>query len=198
MPITPRKTNEVLDSARKDLQAQLDLVRDEMGRLAAEEHALTQALSSLNGGSTPSSSAPAPARSPGEQARTAKGSAAKRSARSTATRRRRRPRNASKSTPDRVKDLQGLLADGPKSRTQLAAALKVSPARVQQLLAELGSAVSSQPDPAQRQGKLWSLKGSGNGAGAAKRTAKGGSTPTKGAATRKTSTRTKPAGKIGS
>jgi hypothetical protein len=30
---------------------------------------------------------------------------------------------------------------------------------VQQLLAELGGAVSSRPHPAQRQGKLWSLTG---------------------------------------
>jgi DNA-binding MarR family transcriptional regulator len=58
-----------------------------------------------------------------------------------------------------VSELHGVLADGPKSRSELAGALGVSPARVQQLLAELGGAVSSRPHPEQRQGKLWSLTG---------------------------------------
>ena len=78
-----------------------------------------------------------------------------------------------------------MLANGPKSRNDLAAALTVSPARVQQLLAELGSSVSSQPDPGQRQGKLWTLKGAGDGASPAK--------PTK--ANAKTPAARKPAGK---
>lgn len=65
-----------------------------------------------------------------------------------------------------MNELRGLLGEGPRSRNDLAAALNVSPARVQQLLAEFGSAVSSQPDPGQRRGKLWSLKGSANAEGA--------------------------------
>lgn len=165
MTATAKKTGEVLAAARKDLEAQLVVVREEMGRLAAEELALTSALSSLNGDSTSSPSAPRAGRA-GGQGGTAQGSTRRSSARKAP--RRRRPRGASKSTAERVKELEGLLADGPKSRTDLAAALKVSPARVQQLLAELGGSVSSQRDPGQRQGKLWTLKaGSAKGASAA-------------------------------
>jgi len=171
MAPTRRKTDEVIASARTDLQAQLAVVREEMGRLAAEEHALTLALSSLDGDGAFSSST-APARKADGRTSTAKSSAKRRSTRKATPNPRRRSRSASRSTADRVKELQGLLGDGPKSRNELAAALGVSPPRVQQLLAELGSSVSSQPDPEQRQGKLWSLKGSGNGARAAKPTAK--------------------------
>ena len=64
--------------------------------------------------------------------------------------------------------MRALLADGPKSRGELAEALDVSPPRVQQLLAELGGAVSSRADPEQGRSRLWSLKGSANGASAAK------------------------------
>lgn len=190
MATTRKKTDEVLASARQDLQAQLALVREEMGRLAAEERTLTQALSSLDGDSAASSSRASASRAGGE-ARTAKTSARGSSTRKAGTGRRRRPRSAIKSTADRVKELQGLLADGPKSKNDLAVALKVSPPRVQQLLAELGRSVSSQPDPEQRRGKLWSIKGSGNGATAA---AKRGSTRATGASARKPST-PKPAGK---
>ncbi|MCA1680380.1 MAG: hypothetical protein LC777_16220, partial [Actinobacteria bacterium] len=90
------------------------------------------------------------------------------------TRARGRTRGKTKSTADRVKQLEGLLAAGPKSRSDLAAALKVSPARVQQLLAQLGSAVSAQPHPELRRGKLWSLKAAGGGKGASTSAAKGG------------------------
>ena len=154
------KTDEVLASARSELQAQLGVVREELARLAAEERTLTQALSSLDGDSSSSASnasaSPRPSRS-----RASKGRSSTRKATSG---RRRRRRGASKSTADRVEELRGLLADGPRSRGDLAAALKVSPARVQQLLAELGSSVSSQQDPNQRRGKLWRLTGGGNGA----------------------------------
>ena len=59
-------------------------------------------------------------------------------------------------------ELSQLLTEGAKSRKDLAAALKVSPARVQQLLNELGSSVSSQPDPNEPRAKLWSLNGHEN------------------------------------
>jgi len=75
---------------------------------------------------------------------------------------RRARRSGGKSTSDRVEDLRQLLAAGPKSRNDLAAALEVSPARVQQLLAELGGSVSSKRDPANGRVKLWSLDGSAN------------------------------------
>lgn len=197
--MTRRKTSDVLASARKDLQAQLAVVQEEIGRLAAEEHALTEALSSLDGDGG-SSSSPPRATSPHSRTATAKkparkGSARRSSTRKAPTRRRRRPRGASKSTADRVKELQGLLADGPKSKSALAAALKVSPPRVQQLLAELGSSVSSQPDPEQRRGKLWSLKGSANGGRAGKATSKRSSGRTNGASPRKPSARRNPAAK---
>ena len=60
MATTRKNTDDVLASARKELQAQLAVVRDEMSRLAAEEHALTQALSSLDGdGTSPTTAAAA-------------------------------------------------------------------------------------------------------------------------------------------
>ena len=132
----------------------------EMSGLAAEEHALTQALASLDGDGA--SSPPASASNAADRPR-AGNSRTRRPTRSAGTSRRRRRRGASKSTADRMNELRELLADGPKSRNELAAALKVSPARVQQLLAELGSSVSSQPGPEQRRGKLWTLT-AGNGA----------------------------------
>ena len=190
MAVTKRKTGDVLASARKDLQAQLAVVREEITRLAAEEQALTEALSTLNGGSTSSSTARASStRAAGAN------SDGKSSTRKATSSRRRRRRGASKSTADRVKELEGLLGDGPKSRNDLAAALKVSPARVQQLLAELGSSVSSKPDPGQRRGKLWSLKRSANGAGTAKSTAKRSSPAKAKHASRKPSSRSTPAAK---
>jgi len=171
MAATHRKTDEVLAAARTELEAQLALVREQIARLNAEELALTHAISSLDGGSPARSSAGATSkravRSP-----TAKRQRSKGTRRASSTRRRRS--QASKSTTERVDELRGLLSDGPKSRSDLAAALKVSPARVQQLLGELGSSVSSQRDPSQRRGKLWSLKGGGNGEGAAKAAAKRG------------------------
>ena len=165
MAATPKKTDEVLASARKELEAQLAAVRQELSRLAAEESALTRALSSLDGDSAPAPAPTARERKSAGATRTARGSA---SGRSAATGGRRRTRARSKSTADRVKELEGLLAAGPKSRSELAAALEVSPARVQQLLAQLGSAVSAQPHPELRQGKLWTLTGSGAGDTAAK------------------------------
>lgn len=182
MALTRRKTEEVLAAARRDLQAQLAVVRSEIARLGAEEDALTGALASLNGAS--SSPAAATGKADGRP-RAPKKSAARRSIRKASSGQRRRPRGPSKPTADRVKELQALLADGAKSRNALAAALKVSPARVQQLLSELGGAVSSQPDPAQRQGKLWSLKSSGNGATAAKPTPKRSTRTPKAASARK-------------
>jgi hypothetical protein len=149
-----RKTDEVLASARTELEAQLVVVRDEIARLTAEEQALTHAVSNLNGGN--------PATSAEGSVRTRATSRKPRARRAAGTRksaRGRRRGGATKTTAERVEELRGLLADGPKSRNDLAAALKVSPPRVQQLLAELGSAVASQPDPNQRRGKLWSLKG---------------------------------------
>jgi len=189
---TRRKTDEVLASARKELQAQLGVVREELGRLAAEQHALTEALSSLDGDSA-SPSSTVPASKAGARTRTSANAARKSSTRKAGTSRRRRPRSASKPTADRVKELRGLLADGPKSRNDLATAINVSPARVQQLLAELGNSVSSDPDPEQRQGKLWSLKSSGNGASGAKRSSERGGGTAKVASARKPSARTKAA-----
>lgn len=163
-----KKTDDVLASARKQLRAQLSVVRDEAARLATEERALTDALASLNGDS-PST---APASGAGTSTSNSKRAGRRRSTGRAGTGRRHRRRGTAKPTADRVKELQGLLSDGPKSRKDLAAALKVSPARVQQLLAELGSSVSSQAAPG-RNGKLWSLKaGTGNGASAARATAK--------------------------
>lgn len=190
---TRKKTEDVLAAARKELQAQLALVHDEMSRLAAEEQALTQALSTLDTNGA-SSSATAPAAKPSGETRTARTSTRRSSARKTGTTRRRR-RGASKSTADRVNELRGLLADGPKSRNDLAAALKVSPARVQQLLAELGSSVASRRDPDQRQGKLWALTDGSNGASAAKPTTRRSGGRAKDASTRKPAARRKQAAK---
>src|SRR5919202_2094485 len=152
MPATANRTEEVLASARKELEAQLAVVREELSRLTAEESALTQALTSLDGeGRSAQTDASTSNRGEGSRA----GSVTSTS-RKTATGRRRR-RGQSKSTAERVEELRALLTEGPRSRADLAAALKVSPARVQQLLAELGSSVSSQRDPNQRRGKLWVL-----------------------------------------
>ena len=193
MAATLSKTAEVLAAARKDLQAQLALVREELGQLAAEEHALTQALSSLDGGGPSSSTAPAS--KAGARPRARKSPATGSPNRRASTSRRRRPNGASKPTTDRLQELRGLLGDGPKSRNDLAAALKVSPARVQQLLAELGSSVSSQQDPERRQGKLWTLTGRGNGASAAKPASRRTSKTAKRTSARKPSARGKPEAK---
>jgi plasmid maintenance system antidote protein VapI len=193
MATTP-KTDEVLASARKDLQAQLDVVRGEISRLAAEDHALTVALSSLDGNGA---SARARVRGSGESEAVPAAKASTRpSARGRkATTRRGRRRATGKSTADRIEELRGLLADGPKSRSELAGALGVSPARVQQLLAALGSAVSSRPHPEQRQGKLWALAGQGNGASAAKPAKKPSSGKRKRTSSRKAGAGSKQAGK---
>lgn len=185
-----KQTDEVLASARKDLQAQLAVVREEMSRLAAEEQALTHALSSLDGESASSSSA-APATDESGRNRTANKSATRSPTRKPRTSRRGRQGGGSKPTAERVKELRQLLADGPKSRNDLAAALKVSPARVQQLLAELGKAVSSQPDPEQSQGKLWSLKQNDGAATAAKPRTKGSSGKAKRRSSRRSTARPK-------
>jgi chromosome segregation ATPase len=159
-PPVRRKTDEVLASAQRDLKAQLAVVRDELGRLTAEERALAGALASIK---ADTSSSPSPSRPAAGSTKTASAS------RRRSGGRRRRARVASKTTAERLQELRDQLATGPKSRNELAAALQVSPPRVQQLLAELGSAVSSKPDPGQRQGKLWSLSRAGSGAGAAKK-----------------------------
>jgi len=157
-PPVRRKTDEVLASAQRDLKAQLALVRDELRRLTGEERALAGGLASIKADtrSSPSRGATGPTK-PASASRRRSGG------------RRRRARVASKTTAERLQELRDQLATGPKSRNELAAALQVSPPRVQQLLAELGSAVSSKPDPGQRQGKLWSLTRAGSGAGAAKK-----------------------------
>ena len=186
MASTHTKTDEVLASARKDLETQLAVVREQIERLAADELALTHAISSLDGGNPATSSAGAVSKRAAAPARKPQGS--KGSARK-GSRPRRRRRGASKSTADRVTELRELLAEGPKSRADLAAALGVSSARIQQLLAELGGSVSSQPDPAQRRGKLWSLRGTGNGAGTTKSASKGGSESAKADSRRKPSAR---------
>jgi hypothetical protein len=173
---TSRRIDEVLAAARKDLEAQLDTVRSEIARLAAEEQQLTATLASLQPNRSSSSGTPdgGGRRSSSRNANSTKGKA-----RSTGGRRARSRRTASKPTAERLEELRALLASGPKSRTDLAAALKVSPARVQQLLGGLGTSVSSQPDGDKR-GKLWSINDAGNGASAAKprkrgrRPAKGG------------------------
>lgn len=153
MADTYSSTHEVLTAARRELEAQLAAVREQIARLTAEEKALSHAVSALDGGNPATSSTGTVKR--GATSGKVKGRARRGSAR----RGRRRGQGASKSTEERVNELRGLLADGPRSRADLAAALKVSPARVQQLLAELGGEVSSEPDPGQRRGKLWSLKG---------------------------------------
>ncbi len=190
MASTHTKTDEVLAAARKDLEAQLAVVREQIARLAAEELALTHAVSSLDG-ANPAASSAGTTSTRTVRSRAAK-SESKRSTRKASSSRRRRSRGANKSTADRLNELRALLSDGPKSRTDLAAALKVSPARVQQLLAELGDSVFSQPDPTQRRGKLWSLAGGGNGGGGASSVAelsapgaKAGSPPRRSAGRRK-------------
>ena len=50
MASTHTKTDEVLAAARKDLEAQLAVVREQIERLAADELALRHAISSLDGG----------------------------------------------------------------------------------------------------------------------------------------------------
>lgn len=186
---TRKKTDDVLAAARKELRAQLAVVRAEKTRLDGDERALTQALASMDGTNGARASATSSA-----SAGAGRSSAVKQSTRKSSMRKARRSRRrpgASKSTTDRVKELEGLLADGAKSRTDLAAALKVSPARVQQLLRELGGSVSSQAAPGRRE-KLWSLKASsGNGASAAKATSK----PAK-ARAKRTSTRKPAAAKV--
>ena len=149
------KTDEVIAAARVELKAQLQVVREELTRVAAEEKALTKALSGLAGKADAAKPAPRAA------------------GRKRGTGRRRRKRGPSKPTAQRVEELRALLAEGPKSRNELASALRVSAPRVQQLLAELGGSVSSQPHPERGQAKLWTLKGSANGASARKSKAKG-------------------------
>ena len=193
MATAGRNTDEVLAAARRDLQSQLAVVREELSRLTAEEHALTRALSSLVGdgaSSTTAAAADASGRSAGPK-RPARPSSAKKAGAS----RGRRRRGPSKPTADRLSELQGLLADGPKSRNDLATALKVSPARVQQLLAELGSSVSSQRDPEQAQAKLWALTGRGNGAGTEEPSGRRTRGATTGKSPRKPTARRKPAPK---
>jgi chromosome segregation ATPase len=188
MASTHTNTDEVLAAARKDLEGQLAVVREQIARLTAEERALTHAISALDGGNPATSSAGTTT----ERAATApmrRRQRTKSSARKASSTRPRRRRGASKSTADRVNELRELLADGPKSRGDLAAALNISPARVQQLLAELGSSVSSQPDPAQRRGKLWTLKGGGDGASAPKPAANRGTRSAKARPPRKRSAR---------
>ncbi len=174
MATQDRSTGEVLAPPKRTCRRSWALSVRELARLGSEERTLAQAIASLNGGG-PCSSAASPGkrgarsragRSQGERRTVPKASATSRS-----SSRRRRPRTALRSTADRVSELQGLLAEGPKSKVAIAAALKLSPARVQQLLAELGSSVSSQPDPGQGRAKLWSLKGSANGASASGRQA---------------------------
>lgn len=168
MASTAAQTDEVLATARKELQAQLELVRAELTRLTADERALTTALESLDGAGSPAAGDGGNRRRrsrSGPATRTRKASTRKASS---ARRTRRAP---SKSTAERVEELRGQLADGPKSRSDLSAALNVSPARVQQLLAELGSSVTSKPvGDGARGGKVWSLASGSNGTGAAKAT----------------------------
>ena len=47
MSPTRRKTGDVIAATRKDLEAQLEAVRDELKRLTAEEKVLSKALKSL-------------------------------------------------------------------------------------------------------------------------------------------------------
>lgn len=158
---TRQKIDQVLASARKDLEAQLEVVRAEMARLAAEEQELTATLESLKADGRPSSTTSAG--NGQRRASTRTGGARKRAAAKADGRRVRGRRMANKSTAERVEELRTVLAEGPKSRADLAAALKISPARVQQLLGELGRAVGSQPATHGR-GKLWRIKDGGDGA----------------------------------
>lgn len=83
--------------------------------------------------------------------------------------------SSSMSTADRVTEPEELLPAGPKSRSDLPATLKASPARVQQLLAQLGNAVSAQQDPELRRGKPGPSRASADGASAHKPAAKSAS-----------------------
>src|ERR687894_566771 len=103
MASTHTKTDEVLAAARKDLETQLAVVREQIARLAAEELALTHAISSLDGGDPATSSAGATSKSAAAPAR--KGQGTKGSARKGSSRQRRR-RGASKSTAERVNELR--------------------------------------------------------------------------------------------
>jgi len=174
---TRRKIDHVLAAARKELESQLGVVRAEIARLAAEEQELTMALANLK--NEGSSSAATDGGSRRQRSSSRKAQATKRTARSGNGRRARGRRTATKSTAERVEQLRTLLADGPKSRNELAVALEVSPARVQQLLGELGSSVTSQPDGDKR-AKLWSIKGASND-GNASRPKRGGRQPKDGA-----------------
>jgi hypothetical protein len=158
-----RKIDQVLTSARKELESQLGVVRAEMARLAADEQELTAALANLSTDGSASTSRDGASR----RRSSSRKQAAKRSRRSGNGRRAGGRRAASKSTAERVEEVRALLADGPKSRNELAAALKVSPARVQQLLGELGGSVSSQPDGDKR-AKLWTISGASDRASASK------------------------------
>jgi len=158
---THRRINEVLASAREELKAQLGVVRAEIALLAAEEQELTAALASLKADG-PSSSATRGTGKRQSRSPASKAKAAKTTVRD-ADAKRSRKRGTSKSTAERTQELRVLLAEGPKSRSDLAAALKVSPARVQQLLASLGASVRSRPAPDKRS-KLWSIQGASNGA----------------------------------
>jgi hypothetical protein len=162
---TRQKIDQVLASARKDLEVQLGVVRADMARLIAEEQELIAALGNL----ARDGKAPEPGRAAGKPRSRSSSKAAGRKATARNGSRPRRRRGASKPTAERVEQLRTVLAEGPASRSDLAASLKVSPARVQQLLEELGSSVSSRPNPGDRRGKLWGIKGARNGASAPKR-----------------------------
>ena len=159
---TPTSTDQVLAAARKGLKDQLEVIHSQIARLEAEERAVTDALLTLERGGASTAAVN------GKRHSSSRGAATRST--STSTRKpssRGRPRGTiGKSTAERLAELSELLTDGPKSRKDLAAALRVSPARVQQLLNELGRSVSSQPDPNQRRAKLWSLSGAENGASA--------------------------------
>lgn len=159
---TQARIEEVLFAAREELEAQLDAVRGQLARLGAEERQLTQTLARLPGGGG-SSSARAATPSERGRARAPKPAAARRAPRKAGAKRGR----VAKPTVERVAELRAVLAAGPKSQRELAAALELSVVRVHQLLGQLGDAVSSQPNPA-KPGKLWSIaRPEGNGASAA-------------------------------
>ena len=175
---TRRKIDQILADARKDLEAQLELVRVEKTRLAAEEQELTAAIAGLetNGGGSP----PVARR----RQRAAATRSTKAGTRSSGGAKGRRKRTANKPTAQRLDELRALLTEGPKSRGDIATALKLSPARVQQLLGELGTAVTSQPANDGR-AKLWSIKGARNGASAARSRPARGRARAKGSSVRK-------------
>ncbi len=66
---TTRKTDQVIASARKELEAQLTAVRDEIARLTAEERALTHAVSNFDGGNPATSAAGTASKRPCQHAR---------------------------------------------------------------------------------------------------------------------------------